>query len=145
MPPVIAPIATPILSPELYWLTATALLTSVLWIPYIISLVAQMGVIPGVMDRFHETEQTAKWAQRAKRAHNNAVENLVVFAALVLTVQFSGFGNSLTAQVCQIYFFARVAHYIVYVLALPLVRTLAFVVGFACQLTLAGVLFGIIR
>lgn len=135
----------PLLSPELYWLTLTALMTAMMWVPYILQLIAEMGVFPALMDRFHDTPLKAAWAQRAKRAHANAVENLVVFAALVLAVHASGSGNSLTALTCQIYFFVRAAHYVVYVSALPLVRTLLFVAGVGCQLVLAGVLLGYLR
>ncbi|MBY0427824.1 MAG: MAPEG family protein [Alphaproteobacteria bacterium] len=132
----------PLLSPELYWLTLTALMTAMMWVPYILQLIAEMGLFPALMDRFHDTGLKAGWAQRAKRAHANAVENLVVFAALVLAVHGSASGNSLTALACQIYFFARAAHYVVYVAALPLVRTLLFAVGVGCQVALAGVLLG---
>jgi uncharacterized MAPEG superfamily protein len=137
-------LTVPALSPELYWLTLTAVLTAVMWVPYIIQLIAQMGVFTAFFDRFHETAHTARWAQRAKRAHHNAVENLVVFSALVLTLSISGFGNSLTALACQIYFYVRAAHYVVYVLAFPVIRTLLFLAGVACQMVIAGTLLGLI-
>lgn len=135
----------PILSPELFWLTLTAAMTAVMWVPYILRLIGEMGVIPALMDRFHDTPLKAAWAQRAKRAHANAIENLVVFAALALTVHVAGFGNSTTALACEIYFYVRAAHYVVYVAALPLVRTLLFIAGVACQATLVGVLLGTIH
>lgn len=136
---------TPILSPELFWLTLTATMTALMWVPYILRLIIQMGVFAVLKDRSADTQLTAVWAQRAKRAHYNAVENLVVFAALVLTVQLAGFGNSITALACQVYFYARAAHYVVYLLGIPTLRTLTFIAGAACQLTLAGVLLGYIH
>ena len=133
----------PLLSPELRWLTYTALMTALLWVPYVLQLIREMGIVPALMDRFHDTPLKAAWAQRAKRAHTNAVENLVVFAALVFAVHGSASGTTLTAAACEIYFTARAAHYVVYVAALPLVRTLLFVVGVGCQVALAGVLLGV--
>lgn len=139
------PLTTPALSPELFWLTATALLTAVMWVPYIIRLVVQMGLIKTFTDRSADTPHVSVWAQRAKRAHYNAIKNLVVFATLVLITQFAGFGNSTTALVCQIYFYARAAHYVVYTLGIPFLRTLCFVAGFACQMVLGAVLLGFIH
>jgi uncharacterized MAPEG superfamily protein len=72
-----------------------------------------------------------------KGAHNNAVENLVVFAALVLVAHVTGVNNETTALACAIYFWARVAHFAIYTFRIPWLRTLAFVVGFGCQVALA--------
>lgn len=129
-------------APELYWLTATALMTALFWIPYILQLILQQGVIDAFWDPFHETPHKAKWAQRAKRAHTNAVENLAVFAPLALVVHVLALGTPLTATACAVYFFARAAHFVAYTLAVPLVRTLLFLVGFGCQMLLAARLFG---
>ena len=78
------------------------------------------------------------WARRMKAAHYNAVENLVVFAALVLAAQVAGVSNNATVMACMIYFWARVTHLVACTFAIPLVRTLSFAVGFACQMTLAA-------
>lgn len=136
---------TPALSPELFWLTATALMTATMWVPYIVRQIIQLGPIQALTDRFGDTVLSASWAQRAKRAHYNAVENLVVFAALILIVHSAGFGNSTTALAAQIYFYARAAHYVVYLLGLPFLRTACFLVGVACQFMLGGVLLGYIH
>ncbi len=72
-----------------------------------------------------------------KKAHSNAIENLVVFATLVLIVQLMGANNEITAMACMIYFWARLGHFLVYTFKIPWLRTLAFVTGFACQIALA--------
>ena len=71
------------------------------------------------------------------KAHSNAVENLVIFAALVLAAHAAGISNSATATACVVYFWARVVHVLAYTFAIPWVRTLAFAVGFFAQATLA--------
>ncbi len=126
------------LSPELFWLAATAGLTALLWIPHILSLIVQMGFIPALMDGEHETSLQTRWARRAQRAHANAVANLAVFAPLVIAVHVAGQSSSLTSGACMMFFFARTAHYVVYALGLPLLRTLLFFVGVACQILLAS-------
>ena len=78
----------------------------------------------------------AGWASRMKAAHYNAVENLVIFAAVVLILNAAGISNQTTVMACNIYFWARVVHFAAYGFAIPWVRTLSFVVGFGCQAAL---------
>ncbi len=70
------------------------------------------------------------------RAHANAVENLVIFAPLVIAIDISGVNSQVTAVACIVYFFARLAHFILYSLKVPFFRTVAFLIGFFCQMTL---------
>lgn len=130
------------LSPELYWLLLTVILTGVLWIPYILRFLSETGFVPALMDGEHATRPKAAWAQRAMRAHNNAVENLAVFAPLAIMVHLMETGTSVTTTACAVFFWARLAHALVYIAGLPLVRTLAFAVGFVCQAVLAMHLLG---
>ncbi|MFL6695312.1 MAG: MAPEG family protein [Ramlibacter sp.] len=50
----------------------------------------------------------SRWAQRLMAAHDNAVENLVVFAALVLAANAMGISNAAIATASLVYFWARV-------------------------------------
>ena len=68
-------------------------------------------------------------AGRAKRAHLNMIENMVLFTALVLIAAVSGKANATTAMGAMIFFWARVAHAIIYVAGLPWLRTLAWAVS----------------
>ena len=78
----------------------------------------------------------ALWASRMKKAHTNAVENLVVFAALVLTLNAAGISNETTVIACNLYFWARLIHIAVYTFGIPWLRTLAFVASWLCVVTL---------
>ena len=124
------------MKPELMYLVWVTMLTAVMWIPYILNRIMVRGIADTVGYPVNPKPQSP-WAQRMQAAHANAVENLVVFAALVLVAQDAGVSNSTTVMACMIYFWARVAHFAAFALALPWVRTLAFAVGFACQITLA--------
>jgi uncharacterized MAPEG superfamily protein len=77
------------------------------------------------------------------RAQANAVENLVVFAPLVLTAQLAGVHSAATATACMIYFYARLAYAIVYTAGIPVLRTVIFLISFAAQMTLALTLLGV--
>ena len=78
----------------------------------------------------------SSWAERLMKAHANAVENLVVFASLVLAAQALGVNSPAVATACMVYFWARVVHVVSYTLAIPWIRTLSFAVGFGAQATI---------
>ncbi len=63
------------------------------------------------------------WAGRAYRAHHNMIENLVLFAALVLIAVITDKTNSNTLLGAQIFFWARLAYAAVYVAGIPWLRT----------------------
>jgi len=121
---------------ELSYLVLVTALTAVMWIPYILNMIAVRGIADAV-GYPENPKPLAPWAAKMKAAHANAVENLVVFAAFVLAAHMIGVSNSATATACMVYFWARFVHWLAYSLAVPWVRTIAFVVGFGCQATLA--------
>jgi len=128
------------MSPELYWLTLTALMTSLFWVPYIANRLREYGTLPAVMDPQGRTETRVPWADRMMKAHRNAVENLVVFAPLVLSLHAVGISTPTTVTACMVYFYARATHFFVYTFGVPMLRTVAFAVGFGAQTVLALVL-----
>ena len=126
---------------ELTYLTWTAVLTGVLWLGYIFDRIRLRGVIDAVGYPENPPPPSA-WAHRLHKAHLNAVENLVVFASLVLVAVIASKTNDVTATAAMAYFWARVVHVVAYTLALPWVRTLAFFVGFLCQMAIAVQILG---
>lgn len=133
-----------VMTNEIYWLALTLLMTAVMWIPYIIHRIIEQGGLSAFWDPHGITETKCAWAGRMMRAHENAVENLVVFAPLVLLIEVAHLNNPLTATVCMVYFFARLAHYLVFTLAVPLLRVVAFLVGFVMQMLLVARLFQVV-
>ncbi|HEX7048182.1 MAG TPA: MAPEG family protein, partial [Gammaproteobacteria bacterium] len=69
---------------ELMYLVWVTLLTAILWVPYVLNRFAVRGIADTV-GYPSDPKPLAPWAERLKAAHGNAVENLVVFAALLLT------------------------------------------------------------
>jgi uncharacterized MAPEG superfamily protein len=132
------------LSPELYWLTLTTIMTGLMWVPYIMNRLIEKRPLKALWDPQGDTSTRVAWADRMMRAHQNAVENLAIFAPLVLALQMAGISSSITVTACVVYFFARLAHYVVFALGIPVVRVLAFAVGVAAQITLALALLGVI-
>jgi len=117
---------------SLIWVTA---LTAILWIPYTLNTIAVRGLMDAV-GYPADPKPIAGWAQKMKAAHANAVENLVVFAALVLIANAAGVSNETTVLACTVYLWSRVVHLLAYTFAIPWVRTLSFVAGFGCQVAI---------
>lgn len=130
------------MSKEMMWLALTVILTGVLWIPYVIDRIMVRGLMGAMANPSRNDTQQSPWAQRLYFAHTNAVDNLVVFAPLVLILDAQGHSTMSTAIACAVYFWARLAHAVVYALGIPVVRTLAFAVGVVCQAVLALAVFG---
>ena len=133
-----------LMTPELFWLTWTVILTGLLWVPYILNRIMVRGLVGSMSNPSRNDRPHAEWATRLMFAHDNAVENLVVFAPLVLILAELDYSTKSTAYACAVYFWARVAHLIVYTLGLPVFRTLAFTVGFIAQAVLALAIFKIV-
>ncbi|HVG52755.1 MAG TPA: MAPEG family protein [Xanthobacteraceae bacterium] len=132
------------MSRELFWLTATAILTGLLWIPYMIDRANIRGVMGAMANPSPNDKPQSPWAMRLYFAHTNAVDNLVVFAPLVLVLDSLNISTTTTAVACAVYFWARLAHAVVYAFGVVVVRSLAFTVGFIAQIVLALAIFRVV-
>jgi uncharacterized MAPEG superfamily protein len=121
---------------ELLYLVYVTALTGLLWIPYILDRIAKWGMVAAVGYPVNPPAQSP-WAVRMMKAHDNAVENLVIFAALVLAAHALGVSSNAIATAAIVYFWARLVHVFAYTYAVPWVRTLAFAVGFFAQAVIA--------
>jgi uncharacterized MAPEG superfamily protein len=124
---------------ELASLAQVSTFTALLWMPYVLNRMVVRG-IPATVGYPTDPEPLARWAQRLRSAHANAVENLAVFAALVLVANAAGISTALTAAAGPLYLWSRVAHAVTYTFRVPWLRTLAFVGGFAAQMMVAWAL-----
>ena len=71
------------MKPEIAYLVWVTIFTALIWIPYILDRIAVWGLTDTV--GYPEAPKPqSPWARRMKAAHANAIENLVVFATLVL-------------------------------------------------------------
>ena len=119
---------------ELYWLTLTALMTALFWVPYVLNRMAVIGLGNTLAGTAPDIGKLSDWAQRASRAHANAIENRVIFAPIVLTAHVLGISNAATRAAVVVYFFARLVHYLVYAAGIPAARTLTFTAGWLAQI-----------
>ena len=82
---------------ELMSLTWVITLSAVMWVPYILNAIMVRGLTDAV-GYPDDPKPLAPWAERMKKAHYNAVENLVVFAALVLVANALEISNNATTS-----------------------------------------------
>lgn len=122
---------------ELFWLILTTAATGMFWMPYITKLIFVHGPVTAMAETGGLSPEKGTWAERAKKAHQNAVENLAIFAPLVLAIHALGVSSPTTSTAAMLYFFIRIAHYFIYLFGVPYLRTISFVAGFACQAVLA--------
>ncbi|MBA2400950.1 MAG: MAPEG family protein [Bradyrhizobium sp.] len=119
---------------ELYWLILTALMTALFWVPYVLNRMAINGLMGTLAGSAPDSNTLSAWAQRAAKAHTNAIENLAIFAPIVLTAHLLNISNGVTKTAVVVYFFARLAHYVVYSAGIPAARTLTFTAGWLAQI-----------
>jgi len=124
------------MSTELYWLALTSGITALFWMPYATDWIIQRGPMGAMDNPTKDDPDRHLWADRAKRAHYNSVENLVAFAPLALIVHAAGISSALTVLAVKLYFWARLAYFPVYAMGIPVVRTLLFMTGFVAQMML---------
>lgn len=131
------------MTPALYWLTLTLLMTALFWLPYILDRIMVRGLIPAITGTMAETSaDQSEWAKRAIRAHINAIENLVIMAPAVLIAHVLNISSPTIGTAVMVYFFARLVHFVVYTAGIPVVRTLAYAVGWFATMTVVLSILG---
>jgi len=108
---------------ELFWLTATSLMVGVM----------SRGLLRAVGNPRPDDKPHSPWAERALLAHSNALESLVIFAALILVAHAAGVSNGITQGAAM-----------VYIIGIPFARTLTFATGAFCYIAIALTLLGVL-
>jgi uncharacterized MAPEG superfamily protein len=116
------------MKPELIWLLWAVALAFAQMLVAVLGATAQVGLRALAGNREGLAPCTG-WAGRAARAHHNMLENLVLFAALVLIAVASGKTNPATLLGAQLFFWGRLAYALVYLAGIPWLRTLLWLVS----------------
>ena len=127
------------MSPDLYYLLMSAVLCFVQMLIAATGANTQVG-LPALAGNREGLPEIVGWAGRARRAHLNMLENLVLFSALVLIAAVAGKANATTAMGAMIFFWARLAYALIYLIGIPWLRTLAWFVGVIGMAMIAWVL-----
>jgi uncharacterized MAPEG superfamily protein len=116
------------MSIELKLLLWSVALTVVQMVVGVIGAQGQVG-LPKLVGNRDDIPDLQGFAGRAQRAHRNMLENLVLFAVLVLLVQVTGKANATTALGAQLFFWGRIAYALIYWAGIPWARTAAWTVS----------------
>lgn len=128
------------------YLLLSGVLTLLLWTPYIVARLFVWGPFTFLnnypQDFPKEKPEQPLWAERAQRAHLNMVETMPAFIAVVIGASFlvNEANQSLAAIAswCAVFFWARVAHAVVYILGIPFLRTPVYLISWFSILVIAA-------
>jgi len=110
------------MKPELMLLVWAAALTLVQAVVAAQGAFAQVGLFTLAGNR-EGMPEIKGWGGRAARAHRNMLENLVLFAVLVIVAVLADKTNGNTLLGAQLFLWARVAYAVIYVAGIPWLRT----------------------
>ncbi|HEX7053398.1 MAG TPA: MAPEG family protein [Burkholderiales bacterium] len=116
------------MQPELTLLAWAVLLAFAQMLVAVGGATLQVG-LPALAGNREGLAPVGGWAGRAQRAHHNMLENLVLFAALVLAAVAAQKTNATTLLGAQIFFWARLAYAVIYVAGIPWLRTAVWLVS----------------
>jgi uncharacterized MAPEG superfamily protein len=126
---------------DLQWLAAIVLLTLLSAFPYVLARIVTIGLVRTMGNpAAGDAAALPAWAQRARCAHANAVENLVLFAPALIAAHLHNPQAPMLAVAAEVYFIARLVHYAVYMAGVPVLRTLAYFAGIAATLAVLATL-----
>jgi uncharacterized MAPEG superfamily protein len=123
------------MSPEMKWLLWSVALAFVQMLVAVSGATLQVG-LPRLAGNREGLGEFSGWAGRARRAHQNMIENLPLFIALVLIAGAAQVSNATTLLGAQLFFWGRLAHAVIYVAGVPWLRTLAWAVSVVGLITI---------
>jgi uncharacterized MAPEG superfamily protein len=127
------------MSPDLHYLLFSTILCFVQMLIAATGANTQVG-LPTLAGNRQDLPDMVGWAGRARRAHLNMIENLVLFAALVLIAAVAGKANAMTAMGAMIFFWGRLAYAVIYLAGIAWLRTAAWFVSVIGMAMIAWVL-----
>ena len=113
---------------ELWLLVAATVLTIVQAVVAVQGTLSQVS-LPEVAGNRDDFPALTGWADRAHRAHRNMLENLVLFAILVLVAHLTESNGTLTLIGAHLFFWARLGYLFIYVIGIPWLRTAVWTVS----------------
>ena len=130
----------------LYYLALSGILTVLLWIPYIVARMFLWG-LPTFLNNYPEGYPSKQptpplWAQRAQAAHENMVETMPAFIAVLvaalLMLQDNAEAIATIGMWAQLFFFSRIIYTVVFILGIPYLRTPTYLISWLAVLMIGA-------
>ena len=128
---------------ELTYLAYTIALFFVVVMVQELTGIMNNGVV-AMMNNRDDLKPPSVFQARTKRLTDNFRENLWFFVPLVLIAAIAGVSNQWTILGVQLFFWARLAHAIIYIAGWPLIRPLFWAAGLIACAMIFFALFGIL-
>ena len=125
------------------YLALSGALTVLLWTPYILSRLFVWGP-SAFLNNYPEgyparEPEVPLWAERSKRVHLNMVETMPAFIAVIVAAGFLAVGSEAAVSMwASVFFFARIAHAVVYSFGIPFLRTPTYLASWLAILMIAA-------
>ncbi len=124
------------MTPELMMLLYSAILLLVIILLQASLAIGQNGLMAQAGSRDSLPEPTVLRG-RLQRLTANLQENLVMFAIVVLVAHAAGVSNDTTILGASLFFYARLAHAVIYAFGWPMIRPLFYAIGLYGMITIA--------
>ena len=125
------------MTPELTYLVLSAVLAFAQIVIAAAAAALQIGVLSQIGNRENLPEFSG-FCGRAVRAYRNMLENLALFTIFVLTANAADVSTAMTVLGAQIFFYARAAYAIVYMIGVPFIRSAIWGASVAGMALIAG-------
>jgi uncharacterized MAPEG superfamily protein len=129
------------MSVELTMLAYSAALLLVLVLIQATAGIRSVGLVPLANSR-DGLPPAQGFHARALRCVDNHREGLAIFAPLVLVAALAHVSNGTSVLGAQLFFYSRVAHAVLYLAGVPMVRPLAWAVGLVGTIMIFAALMG---
>ena len=104
----------------------SAVWIAIAWVPYLLDRIMVRGLVGAMANPSPDLAQQSDWAVRAKAAHVVAIQAFSAFAPLAILAMIripeDGYPNILAMT----FFIGIFAHYVIYAIGIPVLRTLSF-------------------
>ncbi|KIC18415.1 MULTISPECIES: MAPEG family protein [unclassified Leisingera] len=125
-----------------YFTALSGLWVALAWLPYILDRVMVRGLMGAMANPGPSDLPQSLWAQRAHRAHIVGVELFAAFAPLSVLAMLVLPPEDQPGTLGLSFFLGMAAHYVVYAIGIPVLRTLAFAVAALSSALLGLTLLG---
>jgi len=125
---------------DLKMLLAVSILSLLHFMPYFLAYLKHWG-ITGIVSNRENMPPLPAWANRALAAQQNLNENLIHFSIIVLIVHVTGMANEMTALGATIFFYSRLAYWVIYIAGVIWLRTMLFMAGLVGEVIIISQLF----
>ena len=104
----------------------SAVWIAIAWVPYLLDRIMVRGLVGAMANPSPDLASQSDWAMRAKAAHVVAIQAFSAFAPLAILAMIripeDGYPNILAMT----FFIGIFAHYVIYAIGIPVLRTLSF-------------------